>query len=1184
MAATCRVPEIHGVSATTSLTSFEEDDSGLLRRKTPLQLQTLENLYSVDKYPTQSRMEDYAFALGLTYELVKGWFIERRRKEKSGGARSSRVKTNSKGSCKRKKKKKKNEEEENRSETESEAEQDESAMMKMPVQNQDRLYSSNYNLTKVFRKDGAPLGLEFSHIPSASQRRHPTTGSDLERCGSASDDEQRMRCTKRVTGPSSVDCSVSTLGASLNKHGKGKGFMTAWKTLNDQYDNQTTKRRKVLPSENYLPAKRHGMGKGLVTAWRAMHPVSESYTSVVSHTNGGTKVLQPLKSKPKKTVAQNKRQQKQKAPISWRRLGARLQDKKSSKRRRKADCGKNENIYKAHRLECRLALETVTSEDHCSSSAILVDDEELELRELQAGPNPLTCIGHFSTSARYSCPLCKGLLAKFPPDSVGMKQPFCKLPCEFSLEQVKKIFKVFHFLYTYAVIVDTCPFTMDEFIQAFHEKDSCLLGELHVRLLKLLLSDIAKELYAALPHPSKNCMFLSLLHSVQSFKYVVNVWIEALNALTWVEILRQVLLAAGYGSTDGTCEKEAPDEHMSLMARYGLCPGTLKGELFSILLEEGNQGVRVSDLAESSRILNLNLAKGKDRLEELISSTLASDITLFEKIFCSTFRLRHKNLLMEDTHSDPEDSGSIDYSPKGSGFSRDNDDTDCDFRRINLSKSRNSWQYNREININSPGTEIDESQSGEAWMLGLMEGEYSDLSIEEKLNIMVALVDLLCAGSSIRLEDAGTTTTECVPKFYQHESGAKIKRASASQHTFYFPEKDRAVQSLEMRSLTEIQPLDSACVLRGKDISASNDLHPMQSIFLGSDRRYNRYWIFLGPCHADDPGHRRIYFESSEDGHFEVIDTKEALYALVEALDDRGRREAVLLASLKKRASILCDEISAGESTNVGDRLPTQSVQSELDRVHCDSSSPVSDVDNHSCLNRMMLTCSTSSSVLASKFGKNVEEDKLKWSRLQAFDLWIWNTFNSSLHSVKHKKHSYLDTLMRCEACHDLYWRDEKHCRFCHVTFELDFDLEEKYVIHTATCQAKEDTNLFPKHKVLPSVLQALKAAVHAIELAMPESSLIGAWTKSAHKLWIKRLRRTSSLQELSQALGNFVDAINKDWLSQCNATADCNSISEDIVTCFRNIPPTSSALALWLVKLDALVASQMQRNKDVKL
>ena len=49
-------------------------------------------------------------------------------------------------------------------------------------------------------------------------------------------------------------------------------------------------------------------------------------------------------------------------------------------------------------------------------------------------------------------------------------------------------------------------------------------------------------------------------------------------------------------------------------------------------------------------------------------------------------------------------------------------------------------------------TEIDESHPGEVWLLGLMEGEYSDLSIEEKLSAIVALIDLLHAGSSFRME------------------------------------------------------------------------------------------------------------------------------------------------------------------------------------------------------------------------------------------------------------------------------------------------------------------------------------------------------------------------------------------------------------------------------------------------
>lgn len=37
------------------------------------------------------------------------------------------------------------------------------------------------------------------------------------------------------------------------------------------------------------------------------------------------------------------------------------------------------------------------------------------------------------------------------------------------------------------------------------------------------------------------------------------------------------------------------------------------------------------------------------------------------------------------------------------------------------------------------------------------------------------------------------------------------------------------------------------------------------------------------------------------------------------------------------------------------------------------------------------------------------------------------------------------------------------------------------------------------------------------LQSAMPEDALIGAWKKSAHRLWAKRLRRSSTLSEITQ-------------------------------------------------------------------
>lgn len=46
--------------------------------------------------------------------------------------------------------------------------------------------------------------------------------------------------------------------------------------------------------------------------------------------------------------------------------------------------------------------------------------------------------------------------------------------------------------------------------------------------------------------------------------------------------------------------------------------------------------------------------------------------------------------------------------------------------------------------------------------------------------------------------------------------------------------------------------------------------------------------------------------------------------------------------------------------------------------------------------------------------------------------------------------------------------------------------------------------------------------------------------------------------------------------MSQSNLTQKCESPSEDFVAHFQNMPQTSSAVALWLVKFDASIALQL--------
>ncbi|XWS36650.1 hypothetical protein CRYUN_Cryun20dG0103400 [Craigia yunnanensis] len=1120
-----------------------------MKRKSSFQIQALESFYKDKKYPTQREMEGYAAALGLTLNQVKGWFVENRRRDKRdtgiilpvhsmkrlpaskerNAAGLSEARKNPKGQDLLV---------HNRSKsvavlysryrsTSLVGENMFGKKKKKMLLPQD-LLSPQYILKKVFRKDGPPLGVKFDSLPSqaffnckGSKDAHPA------------DQECQRGATKRR--------KVSEL-------------------TNIDYQNN---------SNESAPMKKHGIGKGLMTVWRVVNPEGGDIPTGVDFSNRQI-VAPPQTSSPavRKQPPRNKRRQPLVSLMKQRSLEKKLLEKRrSSLKRREVQSKKDDNHRQPCKEKCELVLEGSISNECLDQLALLVDDEELELSELQAGPNPLTCLDHLGTSGVLGCTLCRDLLAKFPPNSVKMKLPFSMQPWDSSPETVKKLFKVFHFLYTYSVTLDICSFTLDEFAQAFHDKDSLLLGKIHVALLKLLLSDVKTELSGALlPHFSLSCKFLALLHSVENQEFVVEFWKTSLNPLTWTEILCQVLVAAGFGSKQGLLRREALSKEMSLMARYGLCASSLKGELFRILSERGNNGLKVSDLALSLPVTELNLTSKAEELEELIRSTLSSDITLFEKISSSAYRLRCSSVAKDgnDCHSDTEDSGSVDDVSDGSSGSSC-DDSECDSGNYYQRKLKHKNHHKSKNKLNNMLTvynEIDESHPGEVWLLGLMEGEYSDLSIEEKLNALVALIDLLSAGSSIRMENPGKALADCVPNIPHYGSGVKIKRSLSNRQNFPRPAawvyggQKNGIQEALTSSVSH--PVDSSSISKffekeicsssrndGKETEVGVDVHPMQSVFLGSDRRYNRYWLFLGPCNAYDPGHRRIYFESSEDGHWEVIDTEEALQALLAVLDDRGKREALLIESLEKREASLCQEMSSRHLSDAGIRhIPSDSSEMDVGR---EDSSPVSDVDNLSLtvvVNESLASCGA----IVLEAGKKGEEQNRK-----------------------------------CESCHDLYWRDEKHCRICHTTFELDFDLEERYAIHVATCREKGGNSTFPKFKVLPSQLQSLKAAVHAIESVMPEDALIGAWTKSAHRLWVKRLRRTSSLSELLQVVADFVASINEIWLNQCHIEQEGCTVIEELIALFPTMPQTSSAVALWLVKLDEFIAPYLKKVHSEK-
>ncbi|KAI3852390.1 hypothetical protein MKX03_018870 [Papaver bracteatum] len=1217
------------------------------RRKTPFQLESLENFYSEEPFPTQETLEDYAFVLNLTYKQVRGWFAEKRRrdkKEREGvelpskkSMKGSCIKT---GRCPAKKRnlrdcvsKKPNAHLSTKTSRSKMFKKDTGKSKCSNIRNhgEERLIDlfgekkksnqkkrklsyiqdilpPDYLLKKVFRKDGPPLGVEFDSLPLGAFSH--SSGTDACSFRSTCADNQRAPKRRKVSKSLILQPEACKNKSVLVKHGIGKGLVLRHgigKGLMLRHDMGEASMMRHGMGKGLMMKHgigkglmmRHGMGKGLMTVQHAVNPNNIDIFS----TDGRITVrkgnnLKLLKSQ-EATHQKTRKSVHQKLAEKQKSLRNKVQERrKRVVRKPKMQSRKSGNSNKSHQEECKLCSGESRDEDTSSAFATSLDDEELELRELQEGPNPPMCSANLASNGIHNCSLCKDLLPRFPPIAVKMNLPFQMQPWVSSTELVKKLFKAIRFLYTHAVTVDMSPFTLDEFAQAFHDKDSLLLGEMHVALLKRLLSDVEVQLSSGLySHASKDSRFLAFLHYARDQELRVKFWNRSLNPLTWTEILRQVLIGAGFGSKQSVLRKKQLQKEGNVMIKYGLFPGTMKGELFSILSEQGNNGLKVPELANLLQISDLNLAETIDELEVQIYSTLSRDISLFEKISPSAYRVRNNPQSTELAgESDSEDSKSVDADDSGDSITSNSsdDDSEIDSGTSSLSIVKHKGHRKRKNSTVVANTEIDESHPGEMWVLGLMEGEYSDLSIEEKLDALVALIDLANAGSSQRVEDPSRITTERVP-IVNHQGGGKIKRSSAAQlnvgNSFqgcisvdplttmsnhfgmeYPSRKGKSLCRKDGRYTSEAIRVD-AMELNG---------HPLLSVYLGSDRRYNCYWLFLGPCNVKDPGHRRIYFESSEDGHWEVIDTEEALCALLSILDSRGTREARLVASLEKREALLSRSMSAAKMPDKDINEQRQCDLSSPDTRSGEGSSPISDIDNSQILGEALNDSRSSSHSVISHYVKKKEDQKQKWDRVQAFDAWIWNSFYTNLNAVKYSKRSYLDSLAHCDSCHDLYWRDEKHCQVCHITFELDFDLEERYAIHAATCTEKE-SHMFPKHKVLSSQLQSLKAAIHAIEAVMPPGALVSSWTVSTHQLWVNRLRRTSSVAELFQVLSDFTGAIDENWLCQCSGDLGSKLVLDEIVVLFPIMPQTTSAIALWLAKLDTLLAPYLEKVNSGK-
>ncbi|KAL2588959.1 hypothetical protein AAZV13_13G202000 [Glycine max] len=350
---------------------------------------------------------------------------------------------------------------------------------------------------------------------------------------------------------------------------------------------------------------------------------------------------------------------------------------RAEKRRQK------EEIRKEKEEERRkAALEKANARRIAKESMELIEDEQLELMELAAASKGLSSIIHIDLDTLQNLESFRDSLCIFPPKSVKLRKPFAIQPWIDSEQNIGNLLMVWRFLITFADVLDLWPFTLDEFVQAFHDYDSRLLGEIHVVLLKVIIKDIEdvartpstglgmNQNGAANPgggHPE-------IVEGAYAWGFDIRNWQKNLNQLTWPEVFRQLALSAGLGpqlkkrnitwsyaidKDEGKSCKDiistlrngsaaesavAKMQERGLLAprrsRHRLTPGTVKFAAFHVLSLEGSKGLTVLELAEKIQKSGLRDLTTSKTPEASISVALTRDTKLFERIAPSTYCVR----------------------------------------------------------------------------------------------------------------------------------------------------------------------------------------------------------------------------------------------------------------------------------------------------------------------------------------------------------------------------------------------------------------------------------------------------------------------------------------------------------------------------------------------------------------
>ncbi|EXB54945.1 Homeobox protein [Morus notabilis] len=1007
----------------------------------------------------------------------------------------------------------------------------------------------------------------------------------------------------------------------------------------------------------------------------------------------------------------------------------------------------------------RAAHERAIARRIAKESMELIEDERLELMELAASSKGLPSILSLDYEILQNLELYREMQTAFPPKSVHLKKPFAIQPWIYSEDNIGSLLMVWRFLITFADVLGLWPFTLDEFIQAFHDYDTRLLGEIHISLLRSIIKDIedvartpstglgANQTSAANPgggHPL-------IVEGAYSWGFDIRSWQRHLNPLTWPEILRQFALSAGFGpqlkkrniepsyvrdDNEGNDGEDIVSNLRSGAAvenafakmqergfsnprrsRHRLTPGTVKFAAFHVLSLEGERGLTILEVADRIQKSGLRDLTTSKTPEASIAAALSRDTKLFERTAPSTYCVRAAY------RKDPSDAEAILSAARErigtfkSGFldgedaddgERDEDsesdvaeDPEIDDLGTEINPER-SVQGSQEVNkldvisllengkgsveviempekvlqnigescvktkepyssfgqsvdiigscndasiVDHEDADIDESNPGEPWVQGLIEGDYSDLSVEERLKALVAIIGVAVEGNSIRLVleerleaanalkkqmwagvqlDKRRMKEEYVMRM--HCSSIMVNKlepnlaytSAGSRQSPFVTVDDKNNKTTENLGVQEERisdpPDDSLHVssfpsegnLQMQEVSAAEN-HVSQQPGYAVERTRSQLKSYIGhkaeemyvyrslPLGQDRRRNRYWQFITSASQNdpgcgrifVELYDGRWRLIDSEEGFD-------VLLASLDIRGvreshlQMMLQKVEISFKKAVRKKMLHANVrkQSEDAKLEAFETTPhpnfsIRPDSPSSTLCSANSDVSESSTSFEIELGRNKNESNGALKRYQDLERWIWKECYSSSMLCAIKQGK-----KRCKQLLEI-------CDDCHSIYSSEED-------HCPSC-----------HMTYGTLERGIRFSEHVAQcieerkVSVPSEALQSLWTRSCRESWGVRVNTSSSAEDLLQVLTLLEGAIKREFLfSDFETTSELleslnpgryavtSSHSLETVAVLPWVPRTSAAVALRVMEFDAAifyvprqkVESQKDKGSDVIL